>query len=262
VTSISSYFLVGQPRLHLMDPRSKLLGAMSLSILALRAPVLVLAGTTLFLLSLSFFSGVSLRHLYRSFKPAMAFVAILFLFQTLFSSSQTNPLFAAGPLRITVAGCTEGLTTAWRFLILLFTGALLVTTTDTADLSCGTAALLRPAAIVGISPQDIALMLTLALRFIPTLSVETEALREARAARGEMAGNGNIARRASALVNIAVPLCLAVFRRSDELVTAMEARGYDGTERTNIRLLRFAAIDWITVVLSIGIAGSSFMAAL
>ena len=244
-----------------MDPRSKLFAAMSLSILALRSPVFAIAAATLWLLFLCLLSGIPLRHLYRSFRPAVAFVVILFLFQTLFSSNQTDVLFSTGPIHVTFAGFTEALTTAWRLLVLLATGALLVSTTETTDLAYAIATLLRPATIIGISSQDIALMLTLALRFIPTLSIEAETLKEARAARGETLETGNIAGRTRALAHVAIPLCLAVFHRSDELVTAMEARGYDGLKRTNIRMLSFTTLDWIIVVLSIGIAVSSFMVA-
>ncbi len=111
--------------------------------------------------------------------------------------------------------------------------------------------LLRPVRIVGISSRDLALMLSLALRFIPTISMEMGSLKEAVAARGVSFDTGGLVRRLRAFSDLAVPLCLAVFRRCDELVVAMEARGYDGGARTSLRELVLTLPDRLVIAASL-----------
>jgi biotin transport system permease protein len=256
--SLSPYFLAGDSRLHQLDPRSKLIAAMAMSILTLRATIPALGPATILLFAIPALSRISLRHVYQTVRPALAFILVLFCLQALFSSVPSGVLFSIGPVRITTGGCIEGLITVWRLILLLLVGALLTATTRVGDLANGMEVLLRPVGIIGVSSQDIALMLSLALRFIPTLSLEMEVLKDARAVRGEALNAGNILQRGRVLSNLVVPFLLGVFRRCDELIIAMEARGYEGGRRTGLTKLHLGFPDCVIIAAATVIVVVSF----
>jgi energy-coupling factor transporter transmembrane protein EcfT len=235
------------------DPRTKIIVASALSVAAFRAEPLILTLISLLIAALMLFGRVSSRALYRACKPALPFVLIVFLLHLLFSPGPPLLHLSLGPINVGTYGLIRGGILSWRLATLLLVGSLLTVTTQPMDLTRGMEKLLRPISIMRISPHDIALMLSLALRFIPTIQREAAVLRDAQSARGANLDAGNPVRRLFAVSYLAVPLCLAVFRRCDDLITAMEARGYDGGPRSGLRQMALAPHD--TVVIATALLG-------
>lgn len=243
-----------------MDPRAKIVAAAALSIVTLKAhaPVLCLVSLGVALAAVA--GRVAFRQLYASSRPALPFIGVVFLLHALFSGGSPLPGLALGPVRPTGAGIVQGALLAWRFGLLLFAGSLLTSTTSPPELTSGLERLLRPVCRRSVSSQDLALMVSLALRFLPTLQEEMESLKEAQAARGASFGAGGIHGRARAMYNLALPLSLALFRRCEYLIEAMYARGYQGGPRSGLRGdLSFSTVDRIVVVSSLAAGTACFV---
>jgi biotin transport system permease protein len=242
----------GYGSIHEMDPRAKIVAAAALSIITLKAAPGLLGFVSLGIAATTVGARLTFGRLYRSSKPALPFVGVIFLLHAFFSDG--DPLFhlALGPLKLTTPGLVEGGLLAWRFTLLLFAGSLLTLTTSQPELTSGLERLLRPICRRGVSSQDLALMVSLALRFVPTLQEEMESLKEAQASRGAGFDAGGLYGRARAMCALALPLSLALFRRCDYLVEAMHARGYDGGSRTGLKSdLTLATSDGVVIVMSL-----------
>jgi energy-coupling factor transport system permease protein len=152
---------------------------------------------------------------------------------------------------ITAEALSRAVFIALRLILLIATTSLFTFTTSPMALTDGMERLLRPFRRIGIPGHELAMMMSIALRFIPTLLEETERIMKAQMARGASFQEGNILRRARALLPVLVPLFLSAFRRADELALAMEARAYRGGEgRTRMRELRFARRDVAAVIVT------------
>jgi energy-coupling factor transport system permease protein len=148
-------------------------------------------------------------------------------------------------------GLRLGLQLAARILILVSAAGLLTATTAPVALADGMEDLLSPLNRLRFPAHEVAMMMTIALRFIPTLGEEAEKISRAQAARGADFETGGLVRRARALVPLLIPLTVGAFRRADELAEAMESRGYrGGTGRVRYRELRFRARDTVTLLLA------------
>ncbi len=244
---------------HGMDPRSKIIAAAAMSVIVFRAGILTLALTTLMAATIVLTSRLPARRLWRGLRPALPFVLVVFLLHALFSVGPTIPSFSLGPLHVGADGAAQGGILAWRLVLLLVAGLLLSMTTAPSELTRGIESLLRPVRALGLSSQDLALTLSLALRFIPTVLAEAAVQRDAQSARGACLDAGSPAARLRAMSNLAVPLCLAVFRRCDDLVTAMEARGYDGGVRTGLREPSLSMGDRLVIGASVVGAAAVFV---
>ena len=155
-----------------------------------------------------------------------------------------DPLFRLGPLRATREGAGQGGLLALRLVLLVTTTSLLTLTTSPIDLTDALERLLKPLRRVGVPAHEIAMMMSIALRFIPTLKEEAEKVIKAQMARGADFESKNLLRRARSLVPVLVPLFVGAFRRADDLAIAMEARCYRGGEgRTRMKQLRAGAAD-------------------
>jgi biotin transport system permease protein/energy-coupling factor transport system permease protein len=243
-----------------MDPRSKIAAAAALGVVTLKGGPYVLALASLGVAAMVVSARLSFRRLYGASKPALPFICIIFLLHLLFTEGSPLLNIALGPLKVTAVGFTEGGLLAWRFALLLQAGALLTMTTPLPELTSGIERLLRPIRVKGISSQDLALMVSLALRFLPTLQEEMESLKEAQLARGADFAAKGLRGRVRALSGLALPLSLAVFRRCDHLVEAMYARGYDGGPRTGLKGdLTLSAGDRIVIILSVAAGIACFV---
>jgi energy-coupling factor transporter transmembrane protein EcfT len=171
-------------------------------------------------------------------------MALIFLVHLLFDSGG-NPLLSLAPLplRITDEGLFRGLYVAWQFAGLVISAAILTMTTLPSSLVAGIERLLRPLSRVGVPSQEIAVMISMALRFMPMMLEEYERIRMAQTARGADFTTGGLLLRVRAVSALAVPLILSAFRRADELAAAMEARGYRRGPRTTLCELRLAQTD-------------------
>ena len=244
--TLGQYF-PGNSLLHKLDPRMKLLLAIFYIVLifcAKSAPAYALI--FLFTVLLIAVSGISFGVVLRSLKPLL----IVLIFTTLinvFWSNGTTVLWQLGPFAITREGIIRAITMAIRIILLMAsTSVILMYTTSPISLTDGIERLLSPLSKLHIPVHTFAMMMTMALRFIPTLLEETQKIINAQKARGADFDSGNIIEKAKALIPILIPLLIAQFRRAEELATAMECRCYrGGGGRTRMTVLRFAARDFL-----------------
>ena len=249
--TIGQYF-PGDTPIHRMDPRTKIVSVV-LYIIALfccggvAGYLLVL----LYLMAAVRISTIRLKTILKGVKPVLfiiAFTAILNMFYT-----PGNELFHIWRLTVTDAGIKNAILMVAR-IIMLITGTFLLTyTTSPITLTDGLERLLGPLKKVKVPVHELAMMMSIALRFIPTLIEETDKIMSAQKARGADFETGNLIQKAKALIPVLVPLFVSAFRRADELATAMECRCYTGGKgRTRLSPLRWHRRD--TIGLGIGIA--------
>jgi len=229
--------------LHRLDPRVKICAVMALSILIFAATATGIVLITLFLAALIRTARLSLAEAAAVLRPVALFMAVIFFMPLLTTGGEPLFAFSALPIAATHEGFAKGAYVTWQFAGLVIAGAILTLTTSPSELVGGIERLLRPFARVGIPSQEIAVMIAMALRFMPMLLEEYDRLRVAQMARGADFSSGGIAARMRALALLAVPLLLAAFRRADELATAMEARGYRRGPRTILRELSMTKAD-------------------
>ena len=230
--------------MHALDPRAKILATaglvLGLFLVDSIAGLLVVAGAAAALMAAS---GIPAGVFLRILRPVAFIVALTVLFQVLFSR-EGSTLVEWGPLEIHSGGLRLGLFLGLRILLLVAVAGLLTATTAPVALADGIEDLLSPLERLRFPAHEVAMMMTIALRFIPTLGEEAEKITKAQAARGADFSQGGPLRRALALVPVLVPLTVGTFRRADELAEAMESRGYRGGEgRTRYRELRFRTRD-------------------
>ena len=229
--------------LHRLDPRVKILSVVALSLLIFGATTGEIVLISVFLFAAIRSAGMTPAVALRSLKPVAVFMAMIFSVHLLFTEGEPLASLAPLPMRITREGILRGLFVTWQFAGLVLAAAVLTRTTSPSDLVGGIERLLRPFSRVGVPSQDIAVMIAMALRFMPMLMEEYDRLRTAQMARGADFTTGSLALRGRAIAALAVPLLLSSFRRADELAVAMEARGYRRGPRTTLRELRFSGTD-------------------
>ena len=246
--TLGQYF-PGNSFIHRLDPRTKLLFTV-LYIVALfsakRLPSYLLLMAVLAVCIQ--ISRVRLKTILRGMKPILFIIvltAILNLFYT-----PGDPIWQWKFLKITVEGIWAAIYMVLRISMLITCTFLLTYTTSPILLTDGLEKLLGPLKKLRVPVHELSMMMSIALRFIPTLIEETDKIMSAQKARGADFESGNIFQRAKALVPILVPLFISAFRRADELATAMECRCYHGGEgRTALRVLRFRRADWLSLAL-------------
>lgn len=253
--TVGQYF-PGNSLLHRLDPRTKILAVVLLSVaifLPRAWPGYVLAAA--FCLTAVSLAQVPLKFILRGLKPILIFLAITVVFNAFLTPGE--PLYTIGSWHITREGLVLSLVAAVRLVLLVITASLLTLTTSPIRLTDGFERLLRPLSPLGVPAHELALMMTIALRFIPTLTEEADRIMRAQAARGADYQSGNLANRIRALIPVLVPLFVTAFRRADELATAMEARGYRGGQgRTKMKELAFTGLDLIAAVVLLMLAAA------
>ncbi len=223
--------------LHSTDPRVKLISVLALSVVILKTGPGGLLVTALFLLTITLCSKIRPLELFLSTRPVWPFFAILFLVY-IFTTPGTQ-LAAIPPIPIAISreGLYLGTFQLSRFFLLLLAASLLTMTTSHIEITMALEHLLRPLKIVRISSHNAALMVSMALRFIPLLQREMLQIHQAAAARGVAMKYVGVQEKIRLLVYLSTPLVMNIIRRSDELVQAMEARGYQPGPRTYLNEL-------------------------
>ncbi|HIU19793.1 MAG TPA: energy-coupling factor transporter transmembrane protein EcfT [Candidatus Limiplasma stercoravium] len=246
-------YLPGDTAVHRLDPRAKILLTIVyiVMIFCVTSPVWYVLPLA-FLLMTARLSGLTPKNLLKSIKP-LRFLLILTFALNLFFSSGETVWVQWGALRLT----REGFLTAVHFsmrLVFLVTGTSVLTlTTSPVALSDGIEMLLSPLKIVRFPAHELAMMMTIALRFIPTLIEEADKIMKAQMARGADFESGNLLKRAKAMIPLLVPLFVSAFRRAGDLAMAMEARCYHGGEgRTRLRVLRYTHNDLWALLITVG----------
>jgi energy-coupling factor transport system permease protein len=247
--TLGQYF-PGNTVIHRLDPRTKLLCVL-LYIVALFCAkwFISYAAVATMLIVCIRLSKVKLKALTRGLKAVYIIVAVTALMNLFFTAGE--PVSDLPVLRhITSAGIYSAFFMMLRIVLLIMGTFLLTYTTSPISLTDALDSLLSPLKKIRVPVHELTLMMSLALRFIPTLIEETDKIMSAQKARGADFESGHIIRRAKALVPILVPLFISAFRRADELATAMESRCYHGGEgRTALYVLHFQMMDYAALLL-------------
>ena len=237
-------FVPGDSAVHRLDPRTKILAMIAYIVLVfLVQSMAAFAVPFLFVALALLLSGVPLSYVWSSLKPMRWLIAFMFLINLFFTQGE-RVLFSWWIVRVTAEGVRQAVFISLRLILLVAGTSLLTLTTSPIALTDGLERLLKPLARIRFPAHELAMMMTIALRFIPTLLEETDRIRKAQMARGADFESGGLIARARAMVPILVPLFVSAFRRADELAVAMECRCYHGGEgRTRMRELRLARRD-------------------
>jgi energy-coupling factor transport system permease protein len=236
-------YIPGTSAIHRMDPRSKIgwTGMFMVLVFLMESwpEYLLMAGWTVVLLRLS---QVPVRQSLKGLKPLLFLLAFTTLLNLFLIPGRV--LVALGPLTITVEGLQMGVKIFFRLCILVIIASLMTLTTTPMSMTDGLERMMNPLKRLRVPVHEIAMMMSIALRFIPTLLEETERIMKAQASRGADFDTGNLFKRVKSFVPVLVPLFVSAFKRADELAEAMESRGYRGGEgRTRLKILLFSRVD-------------------
>lgn len=248
-------FIPGNSFIHLLDPRSKLVFVFIFVIITFVANNTV---TYAMLLVLTFMtillSRIRLYFLINGLKPVLFILFFTFIVHILLTR-EGPVVMDLGFMQIYEQGLRQGIYITVRFLVLVFMTSILTLTTSPISLTDGLEVLLNPLKKFKLPVHEVALMMSIALRFIPTLIDETDKIAKAQMARGSDLSAGSFSDRVKAVVPLLVPLFVSSFKRAEDLATAMEVRGYRGGEgRTRYRQLKWQVRDTIAMILLLIIA--------
>ena len=245
--------------MHRADPRLKIC-------LTISSIVLIFSAGNFFSLALAVgyivlgmaLSKIPLKLYLKSLKPILfiiVFTAVLNIFY-----GTGDPLWQWGFIKITKNGLLNSLFVSIRIITLILASSVLTFTTSPTQLTDAIERLLRPLARIGVPVHEFAMMMTIALRFVPLLLEETDKIMSAQKARGADMESGGIVQRIKAPVPVLIPLFVSAFRRAFDLATAMESRCYNGGEgRTKMKQLHFGSVDWL-VLMSAALVLGAFLA--
>lgn len=242
-------YLPGNSFIHRMDPRAKLLLSFYFVLVVFIANnwlgYLFLTLVTLGCISLS---KVKLTVFINGLKPLFVLILITIIMQ-LFFTSGGHVYWQWGILALTSTGITASVLITIRFILIIFMSTLLTLTTTPMAIADAMTSLLRPLAIFNLPIDEIGLMLSIALRMVPTLADEATQVMAAQRARGIDFNNGNLFKRAKAMVSLLIPMFVDSFNQATNLATAMEARGYQSDQpRTHYHQLHWHNSDTIAII--------------
>lgn len=242
-------FFPGESIIHKTDPRVKIV----LMLVLLVSVFLASNYVSLFILLLTvillvILSRISINIYFRSMK----FILYIILFTSILNIfyGKGVPILELGPIVITEEGLNNSIFVSLRLIMLILISSLLTFTTTPTDLTDALERIMKPLTVFKIKTHELAMMMTIALRFVPTLLEETDKIMNAQKARGADMESGNILKRIKSLIPILVPLFVSSFRRAYDLAMAMECRCYrGGLGRTRMKVLHVKMIDIIAIIL-------------
>lgn len=236
---------------HKMDPRSKII-----IMLLLMISIFISSGITgyicigIFICFVLFLSKLSIKYAFRSMKP-MLFMMIFLLVINVLVIKTGIPWIQWGWFSIYSDAIYQTLYIVVRLLYMIIITTILTATTKPLDLTLGIEKLLKPLEKIKFPAHIIAMMISIALRFIPTLIEETQRIMNAQASRGVDLDNGSLKEKLMAILSLIVPLFISAFDRADQLANAMEARGYNpNAQRTRYKVLKMSSLDYIGLISS------------
>lgn len=258
--SLGQFYPVASP-LHVLDPRAKIVATavlvMGMFLIDSIPGLLVIAASVAALVVVG---GIPAGTFLRLLRPVAFIVALTAVFQIFFSREGAT-LFEWRFLEIHTGGLEMGFFLAARILLLVSVASLLTATTAPVALADGMEDLLSPLKRIRFPAHEVAMMMTIALRFIPTLGEEAGKIMKAQSARGADFTEGGLVSRVRALVPVLVPLTVGAFRRADELAEAMESRGYRGGEgRSRYRELHLRVRDGVAIVVTLLVLAGGILA--
>ncbi|NLK63481.1 MAG: energy-coupling factor transporter transmembrane protein EcfT [Tissierellia bacterium] len=241
--TIGQHYPVDSP-IHNLDPRLKIIFTIIFIIsLFLIESFIGFLIVIVFLTVVITISRVPVKFVIKGLRPILFIILVTFIINLLMTPGRV--VLTLGFIKITEEGLRQAGFMAVRLILLIMGTSLLTLTTSPIILTDGIESLLKPFTKFGLPAHELAMMMTIALRFIPTLMEETEKIMKAQKSRGADFESGNIISRAKNLVPLLVPLFISAFRRADELAMAMEARCYRGGEnRTRMRQMKISKGDY------------------
>ena len=252
--TLGQYF-PGNTVIHRLDPRTKLLFTVLYIVALFSAKGGVVYAVLFAVLCASIaVSRIHPRNILRGMKPILFIIVLTAVLNIFYTPG--DPIWQWKFLKITVEGLWAAFFMVLRISFLITCTFLLTYTTSPIMLTDGLERLLGPLKKLRVPVHELSMMMSIALRFIPTLIEETDKIMSAQKARGADFDTGNLFQKAKALVPLLVPLFISAFRRADELATAMECRCYHGGEgRTRLRQLRFRGSDIAALILGVALVG-------
>ena len=249
-------YIPGRSPLHRMDPRFKLgLTVAGIVLVFVANNFASLAVSAALVLTAAGISGISLRQYLKSLKGILVLILFTAALNLFYGSGET--LWQWGFLRITTGGVSNAVFIAARIVCLILLSAALTYTTSPTQLTDALERAMKPLGVFHIRVHEIAMIMTIALRFVPTLLEETDKIMSAQKARGADLESGGVFQRIRALIPILIPLFVSAFRRAYDLATAMECRCYRGGEgRTKMKVLRAARGDYLALLAAAGFAAA------
>ena len=248
--TLGQYFPAKSP-MHRTDPRMKIcLTVFAIVLIFVARNFLSLAVSVLFIGVGMACSKIPLKLYLKSLKPILFIIVFTAVLNIFYGSG--DPLVQLGWLKITLSGILNSVFVSIRIVTLILASSVLTFTTSPTQLTDAIERLLRPLAKLHVPVHEFAMMMTIALRFVPTLLEETDKIMSAQKARGADMESGGIVQRIKALVPVLIPLFVSAFRRAYDLATAMESRCYHGGEgRTKMKILKFGHTDWVVLVFAV-----------
>lgn len=252
--TLGQYF-PGNTLLHRLDPRCKLLLMIFYIVgLFMAQNILGYCLMALALLTAILLSKVGFKAILNGMKPVFLIVVITAVLNLFYTKGQGEPLVSFWVINIYYEGVRTALFMVFRIMMLISCTFLLTYTTSPILLTDALESLLSPLKKLRLPIHELAMMMSIALRFIPTLIEETDKIMAAQKARGADFDSGGLIQKAKALIPLLVPLFVSAFRRADELAIAMECRCYHGGQgRTRMRQLRYALRDWVAMAVGLGL---------
>lgn len=241
---------------HKMDPRSKIMVMLFLMVaIFIPAGVWGYVFIGIFILLSLYLSKLNLKYALRTMKPMLWMMVFLLVINVLVIKTG-SPMFHIASFTIYSDAIYQTLYIVVRLMLMIIITTVLTATTKPLDLTLGIEKLLKPFEKVGLPAHIIAMMISIALRFIPTLIEETQRIMNAQASRGVDLENGSLKEKVMAILSLIVPLFVSAFDRADQLANAMEARGYDPSrKRTRYKVLKMQTIDYMAMLLSVIVLG-------
>lgn len=244
--------------LHRTDPRLKIcLTVFAIVLVFLAGNFYSLGLVVLYIGAAMALSKIPFRMYLKSLKPIVILIVFTAVLNAFYGTGE--PILQWGFLKITRNGIRNSIFVSLRIVLLILMSSVLTFTTSPTQLTDAIERLLKPLAKLKVPVHEFAMMMTIALRFVPTLLEETEKIMAAQKARGADMESGGVIQRVKALVPVLIPLFVSAFRRAFDLATAMESRCYHGGEgRTKLKVLKFGGVDWL-VLLSMAAALGAFL---
>ena len=243
--------------IHRMDPRGKIFGLIALMVAIFisfptyEVTFIVEGSLAIFIAALLLISHVSIRDVFKSLRVLWFFVLLLLVINVFIPPKDaTNVAFAMGSVNVYWEAIFQSLKIILRLVLMIELTMILTATTKPLDLTYGLEWFLTPLKLVKFPAHEVAMTISIALRFIPTLLDETDRIMKAQSSRGVDFKHGKLSARLKAIVSLIIPLFISAFQRSEELADSMEARGYDPkAKRTRYHVLRFSLNDLFTFLL-------------
>jgi energy-coupling factor transport system permease protein len=258
--TLGQYF-PGNSVIHRLDPRMKIIiSIIYITAIFSTSSLYTLGGVFLFNILLIFLSGISFKIIIKALKP-LVFILIFTVVVNIFIAGGETLLFELGFIKIYLEGVLFAAEMILRIVSLVSATSILISyTTSPSVLTDAIERLLGPLKKIKMPVHEFAMMMTIALRFIPTLIDETDKIINAQKARGADFYSGNLLKRAKALIPVLIPLIISVFQRADELATAMECRCYRGGEgRTKMKQLKYAGRDFAAFMLAAALVAGVYL---